>query len=355
MSTEIDLYSPRRMMQALIVAKRPRTFLRSTLVRREEYSVTEFIDADVQIGVRRMAPFVNPNIAGKSVARLGYSTKTYKPPMVAPKRPLTVTDLQKRMPGESPYSTQTPEERAAALLGQDLADLDEQITRREEWMIAQMAFTSSIPIIGDDVNETISFDRSGAMTVGLLAAGDQWDQNTAAIAASIRQWIRLFVKQNGIQPSGLLVGEDVADMLTHAPSLTGLTGLLNTRRLDMGLIKPEDRGDGVTYYGQFSGTNVDIWGYDEWYVDPSDGVEKPMVPAKSVLMYSDRSYVTMNYGAVGISSGFDQQAQLTLVAGARVPDSWVDKEPPVRWLKVNARPLPTPVQNDAFLTAQVIA
>jgi hypothetical protein len=74
-----------------------------------------------------------------------------------------------------------------------------------------------------------------------------------------------------------------------------------------------------------------------------------------LLMGSSKSYTVMRYGAVGVSSGLDNQAQLALVTGKRIPESWVSKEPAVRFLKVSSRPLVVPVQNDAYLTCQVIS
>src|SRR4051812_12822576 len=104
----IDLYNPRSMMQALLQAKPPRTFLRSKMIARDEFSDREQIDVDVKAGVRRLAPFVNAAVGvPKARARVGFSTSVVPPPMVSVKRPLTPTDLQKRLPGENIYSTMT--------------------------------------------------------------------------------------------------------------------------------------------------------------------------------------------------------------------------------------------------------
>ncbi len=379
----IDLYSPRTMMQALLQMKPPRTFLRSKMIRRDEMSDREQIDVDTKTGVRRLAPFVNPKSGvGKTMDRIGYKTDTVTPPMVAPKRPLTVTDLQKRMPGENIYATQTADERAAMLLGQDLAELDEDITRVEEWMCAQAAFNtgtvggqpgSIIECKGDDVDETFFFPRDASLiaaapassapnglgtaspTSTKLATARLWNQATADIPVQFRQVKRLVAKLTGMSIDYAICGADAADGLLTAPSLSGISGQLNTRRLDLGLIKPEDMGDGVTYLGTLGGTNIDIFAYDEFFVDPVDGVEKPIVPTKSVLFGTSRGYTVMRYGAVGVSSGLDNQAQLALVSGRRVPDSWITKEPPVRFLKVSARPLVVPVQNNAYCTVQVLS
>jgi hypothetical protein len=301
--------------------------------------------------------------------------------MLAPKRPVTVPDLlEKRAVGESIYATQTPDERAALLLGQDLAELDEDITRREEWMCAQVAFATSLSaggsqlvISGDDVSTTITFPRTAALmdtapaasapnglgtsspTSTQITTAERWDQSGAHIPTQIRQMMRIFTKVTGLSPDYIICGEDAADALLTAPSLNGLTGFLNTLRLDLGQIKPELREGGATYLGMFAGTGCDIWAYNEWYIDPADGVEKPMVPAKKILMGSSKSYTVMRYGAVGVTSGLDNQAQLNIISGKRIPESWVSKEPAVRWLKVSSRPLVVPVQNDAYVTVQVLS
>jgi hypothetical protein len=343
------------------------------------FSDREQIDVDTKTGVRRLAPFVNPNVGvGKAMDRIGFQTDTVTPPMVAPKRPLTVSDLQKRLPGENIYSGQTAEERAGMLLGQDLAELDEDITRVEEWMCAQALFNASgaasvIPCVGDDYSASFSFARDASLihaapgasaanglgtaspTSTKLTTARCWDQSTADIPVQIRQIKRRVAQLTGITIDYAICGAAAADALLKAPSLTGLTGLLNTLRMDLGQIKPEELGDGVTYIGTFAGTGVDVFAYDEWYVDPTDGVEKPIVSDKLVGFGSSRSYTVMRYGAVGVTSGLDQQAQLALVAGRRVPESWIQREPAVRFLKVSARPLVVPVQNNAYATLQVLS
>jgi len=379
----IDLYNPRSMMQALLQMKPPRTFLRNKMVRRDEYSDREQIDVDTKTGVRRLAPYVNPATGiAKTMDRVGFTTSTVTPPMVSVKRPMTPTDLQKRLPGENIYSTQTADERASQLLGQDLAEMDEDCTRNEELQCAQAAFStgtvggvtgSIVTCVGDDVSETFFFPRDASLiavaptaspAAGLgsasptstqLANTRRWDQSTADIPVQFRQIKRQVAKLTGMTLDYAVLGAAAADALLTAPSLSGLSGLLNTLRLDLGQIKPEDLGDGVSYIGTFAGTGMDLFAYDEWYIDPADGVEKPIVPEKSVLFGSSRGYTVMRYGAVGVTSGVDQSAQLSLIAGRRIPQSWIDNEPAVRVLKLSARPLIVPVQNNAYATIQVLS
>jgi hypothetical protein len=345
----ISIYEPRTMAKALEEMKPAHTFLKRLFFgKTPETSQTEKVDVDVKVGSRRVAPFVNPKAPGKVVDRPGFTTSTYTAPLLSMKRPVTTEDLQTRIPGEHIYAGTDPNDRAARLVGADLAELDELITRREELMCRDALISSAIAVVGDDVNYTITFPRDASLAVGLLAAASRWTAGTADIPAQIKAWRRAIVKLTGVNPDTMLLSAEAVDAFL---ANTALVAHLNTMRMDLGQIAPEIRESGATYIGQLAGTGIDLWAYDEWYIDPVTLVETPMIPAKTILLGSTKADTRMRYGAVPVKSG----ESIGLVPAPRVPQSWVDEEPPVRWLKLSSRPLPVPVQNNAFLTAQVIA
>ena len=100
-----------------------------------------------------------PDQDGKLVERGGYQTKTYKPPYIKEIIPTEAANLMLRAAGETIYQQNVglPAQRAARQLGLDLAELDDMITRREEWMAAQALFTGQITVIGDGVDDLIDF------------------------------------------------------------------------------------------------------------------------------------------------------------------------------------------------------
>lgn len=355
MANDISIYDPRVMGPALAQMKPARQFLRKLFFSNVETHTAEKVDVDVIKGQRRLAPFINPLGPAKAVDRIGFSTSSVTPPTVAPKRQITVQDLQTRLPGEHIYAQKSPEDRARDLLGRDLADLDDQIARREEWMCAQALLSSEIDIKGEGVDYKITFPRDSSVKLGLIGTGDRWSNSNADIPAWIKKQRRAVVKLTGLAPDILVAGSDAADALLAHPKLVGQSGALNTRLADLGLLAPEIKDDGAIYIGRLAGTNIDIWSYDEWFIDPVDGVEKPLIGEKQVLFGSTKAQTAMRYGAVPVTMGAGQGADIGLVAARRVPEYWVDRDPPIKWLKVSARPIPVPVQNDAFLTAQVIA
>ncbi len=349
----IDLYEPRTMARMLSEMKPPRTFIRDTFFRNHEEFQTEHVDVDIEIGARRLAPFVSPRLPGKTVDTIGFKTSTYKNPTVAMKKVITGDHLQHRLPGETLYEGRSPAERQAALLGKALADLDGMITRREEWMCAQALFAGQIHVVGDGVDELISFGRPAELSIALPAAAQRWTADTADIPKQLRDWRRACVKACGLAPDTAVLGAKAADALLANEKLRSM---LHTLRLDMGQISPEITAmPGVTYLGQLKGTGMDLWSYDEWFVDPDSGEEQPMVPEKQVLIGSSRAYTALRYAAVPVATGSDSSSSLSLVVGARIPDSWIEKEPPARFVKISSRPLPVPTQIGAFLVATVVA
>jgi len=348
----IDIYQPRTMAAALKEMKPPRAWLRNTFFGGPpRLYTTERIDVDEQIGARRLAPFVNPNGPGKQVDRIGFSTTTVTPPLVAPKRSITVPDIQTRLPGEHAYAGMSGDERAAELLGTDLAELDEDIARREEWMCAKVLFNSEVDIVGEGVNYTIEFARDAALSIGTLAGSDAWSHADSDPYGDFEEWVDTSAKLSGINPEIGVLGSSAWAALRNNTKFKAQLDLL---RMELGRIAPAQRPEGVRYVGTLAGLGLDLFVYNEWYIDPDTGAQDPMVPAKKVLLGSANLRTEMRYGAVGVATGDGASASIGLVSATRVPESWVAKEPAVRWLKVSARPLPVPIQN-RFLTAQVIA
>lgn len=336
----IDLFDTRTMLEAVRQMLPVRTFLKETFFTNVRTFDTEHVDVDIIKGKRRMAPFVSPKLAGKVVERQGFRTNTYKAPMINPKLPTTAEQLQKRLAGEPLYSGMSPDDRAAEQLGRDLAELDEMITRREERMCAQALFEGKIDIKGEGVDEVIDF---GLTNKEALSGGALWNQTTADPLADLKRWRRTIVKASGINPDIVVMGSDVIDAFLANEKVQKM---LDLRLVDTGQINPQTLPNGTTYVGRIAELGVNIYTYDEWYLD-DDGTEKPMVPEKSLLMGSTAARFDLLYGA------YVDQEMGTLDL-PRIPRSWVEKDPSVRWVQLISRPLPVPQHIDSLYVATVI-
>jgi len=244
--------------------KPARSFLLDTFFSRTEESTSKYVDIDIIKGKRRLAPFVNPKHQGKMVERIGYTTRSYEPPYIKPKVITTADEALRRSAGETMYgSAKTAMDKAEELLAKDLVDLDNMITRREEWMASQLLQTGKVAIVGDGVNDEIDFGMD-ANHIITLAGADLWSAATATPLEDLRTWRRLIQKDSGLTPNVCVMGSSAIDaFLAHA----SVTGQLDTRRIDLGQIDPATYPNGSIYYGRIKDVAMDLWVYDEWYLD----------------------------------------------------------------------------------------
>lgn len=57
---------------------------------------------------------------------------------------------------------------------------------------------------------------------------------------------------------------------------------------------------GAVYKGRWG--NFDLWLYNDWYIDPTDNVEKPMIPDGAVIMSGADLMGTRAFGVILIRS-----------------------------------------------------
>src|SRR5471032_1247697 len=128
--------------------KRPQKFLLDRFFPTEVTSDTEYVSIDVDVGKRRMAPFVSPLVEGKLVEGRRIQTSTFKPAYIKDKRAPDLRKPVRRQIGERIGGELTGAERMAANLAFELSDQIDMIDRRLEWMAAQALVGGAVTIVG---------------------------------------------------------------------------------------------------------------------------------------------------------------------------------------------------------------
>ena len=351
MPNEVSIYEPRTMGR--IVEKLPpvRTFFRDTFFRREETFNTESVDVDFVKGTRKVAPFVHRIIGGKTVPNTGYETKTYKPPLVAPDKITTVDDLLKRRPGESLVSGRSPAERAVLKMSDDFRELRDMISRREELMCVQSIFTGKIPIIGEGLNEVIDFGFTNTEVIS--AATKKWSNAGSDPIGDLKRWHKQVQKTGFTNCNACVMADDVATVFVGHEQVQKV---LDARNNTLAVIQPRQLPNGVTYVGTIHELGMDIYTYNEWYLDdwtdPETPEEKPLVPNGMLAMLSTNANYSMYYGAITLID--EGTKEFKTVEGKYVPDTWVKRKPARRFLQLQSAPLSVPHDVDSWFTAKVL-
>lgn len=348
---EYSIFDARTMGKVVSRLPAVHTFFKTTFFRNVETFTTEKVDVDFKKGNRKLAPFVHRRIGGKTVPNTGYEVKTYTPPMVAPDKVTTVEDLLKRMPGENPFSGKSPAERAVEKMAADFRELDEMITRREEWMCAQAIFTGTIPIVGEGINEVIDFNFTNRENI--TTAAKKWSSDSADPMADLKRWRKIVQKNGFVNCDVCVMADDVVAAFLKSPTVQKL---LDTKGYDLATIKPRQLPNGATYVGTLHAEGLDIYTDNEWFLDdwtdPDAPEQKPIVPDGTLVLLSTAAEYSMYYGAVTLAN--EQTKEIYTVEGARVPDSWIARKPIRRFLQLTSNPLPVPHEVDSWFVAKVL-
>jgi hypothetical protein len=345
----LNIYRTQTMLSAIQKMMPARTFFRSTFFPGFQTFVTEKVLLDFKKGKRKMAPFVSPRVGGITMDRQGYRTDEYRAPKIAPQRQITLDDLVIRGMGENVFSQRTPADRQAELLGRDLNELDEMITRREEWMIAQLMFNGKITMKGYIDRADITFvDQTldyGFTNKEVLAGDDLWSAGTSKKLDDLKRWRLEVIQKSGRAPTMAIFGQDAADAFLSDADVSEKLKQFNATLLEL---RPRVVDDALTYIGRINELALDLYTYNDWYLD-DDGTEYPFVPTDHVLLARE-NIGEMLYGAVTQL----ENGQFVTYEGTRIPKSWADDENEQRMIRLSARPVPKPEDVDDWFVAQVL-
>jgi hypothetical protein len=347
-------YSTADLIQVVPTLKRPQKFLLDTFFPNVVTSDTEYVAIDIDVGMRRMSPFVSPLVQGKLVEQRRYQTNLYKPAYIKDKR---APDLRKpvmRQIGERiGGGGMTGAEREMANINFEMTDQIDMLDRRLEWMAAQALLTSTVLIEGEGFpTELVDFGRDASLTVA-LSGNSQWGVPANFDAAGrdpvptqcIEQWQHNILRLSGAQATDLV--------FTTTPWLAflnavGVFGAIYFPKQGEGgnTINPGAQiAPGAVYKGRWGSYN--LWVYNDWFID-DNGVEQPMLPDGTVLMSGPQLMGTRAFGQI-LDPAFNY-ASLPYA-----PKTWVENDPAQRILLMQSSPIVIPSRVNAGLSATVCA
>ena len=353
---QIDLYRPQFMMRMVEQITPFYTFLKDTFFRRIQRFPTESVMFDVQKNGIPMAPFVNPRIGSTVLERDGFKTNEFTPPLVAPMRPLTSDVLAARLPGEAVFSGNSPNKRQAEILQNDLIELDESITRREEWMAAQALFNGAILAVGKGVRSLIDFEFENNIVVSV-----PWSDPVNSDPLRDLRDARRIVARSGYSPNIMIADPETIDYLIDNERLQRF---LDNSGIRVGIIEARFLQNGAKYEGFLRPVGLDVYSYDGEFADnDNENPDNPgimpgeagfvpkvydLIPKGRVFVGSTSMPTRMLYGGVNhiIKIGAKERT--------RVPHSWYNDKGTVRFLEMCSRPLPCPLNVSSWAILDVL-
>lgn len=352
----LDIYSTHYLLAAIKQVTPPTTFLRDRYFPTNEATdmfSTDDVLVEYKDGNKKVAPFVAPRKGGVTILRDGSYMTRYTPPFVAPRRLLTIDELKVRGFGEALMSSLTPQQRESVMLMQDMDELGQLITRREEVMAAEILTTNKcvMKYYADDMKtvyqeKELKFYDEDSNPASYTPAV-KWGQTGAKIIDDIHAMIKMLTKK-GLPASELIVSSDVATIIMNDAEIQKLLDLKN---YNIGMIEPMELPDGVTRLCVLNvyGRDITILVYDETY-ENEDGVDTPYIPAGTVVLTAPAVGRTM-YGAITQLEQAD--GAFHTYTGRRVPKYLSDAVGNTRSITVSSAPLLIPNRRNSWITSKV--
>ena len=307
---------------------------------------SEFVAIDIDVGLRRMAPFVSPLVEGKLVEQRRIQTNIFKPAYIKDKRAPDLRKPVRRMIGERIGGGEfSGVEREMANLVFEMEDQLDMVDRRLEWMAIQALLYGTLPVVGEGFPAvTIDFGRDPLLSV-TLSGGSAWGQSGVSPASSIESWQRQILKSSGAKVTDIVFSTQAWDFFAADPKVN-LPAIQYPRFSPFGNeIDPGAQIDrGAVWKGKWG--QYDLWLYNDWYIDPVTGIEQPLLPDNAVVMSGKELLGVRAFGQI-----LDPMHNYEALPYA--PKTWVKEDPAQRLLMMQSSPLPIPSRVNASLGAIV--
>jgi len=346
----VGLYDTARLIAIVEQMKRPSSFLLDTFFPGIQTSETEKVLVDVFVNKRRMAPFVSPLAEAKFVEQIGVATNEFKPAYIKALDRVDPFKPIRRMIGEQIGGLQmTPQEREQVNLDSLLAQQIISIDRRLEWMAAQALVNGYVDISGENYpTQRVDYQRDAALTVALTGTA-RWNISgaigaAATPSANLTTWSALVLKASGLPCDTVIMTPAAWEGFRQDPRVSQLILSPQNGNPDFAAagVRPQVGGQFLGRWGQFN-----LWLYFDWYIDPTDGVEKPMIPDGTVILGSS----ALN-GVRAFASVIDPEVNYAALPYA--PKSYTTQNPGARWLLTQSAPLVIPTQVNAAAAITVV-
>lgn len=352
-----NIYKTKVMLQAMELMVKRATFLRDRYFPHNastDLFPSEEVLIEIRKGNRKIAPAVMPRKGGITMEREGYRTDRYEPPYIAPQRVLTIDILNKKGFGESLFSNITPEQRQADILRQDLMELQDLISGREEFMAASALLNNGYILkhyadsYGAGNYEEWELRFYEGSNPSIYTPDADWDEAEAKIIEDLAAMIKLLTTR-GLAAEEALVAGDVAEVMINSPRIQNLFDIKN---MNFGKIEPTVLPSGAASLGKINinGRMIEILTYDETYEDETTGENIPFITPGHVIVTAPACGRTL-YGAV---TQIESDESFHTYMGARVPKYISDRKTETREIKVTSRPLLIPKNETPWIVAKVI-
>jgi hypothetical protein len=339
-----ELYRTSTLLDGFVQIPPAAVFLRDRLFSVVQTTESDLVSIEFYRGRQKLAPFCSRYSKGTAVARERSKASLFAPPFVKPNRMLHADDLLTKNIGGGRNANAT--DRDAQMLVLDQQELDNSISRTENWMCSQLLFSGVVKCLDGDTGEIVAEIDYGPISRTVTAK--PWSDPTSDPLADLKAAQRLVTGACGFVADLIVMGKDAGDAFE---ANTKVLESYNKVHIQPGTLTSELAAYGVVSIGTWRGLTLYV---SEEQYEKTDGTMAYFVPPKEVLVAATSVQGTMAYA--GIAQANDDGNGMQVYAGRRVPlVYWDQSGEDYRRLRLSSRPIPIPGNTDSWTVLQVLA
>ena len=348
--------STKRMLRAYEQTAPPTLFMSGMFVSPpENFHDTESIEIDIIRSEEDVAIAIIDLSTGYHMNSADLSTnKEFVPPIFKEAITINAHTLLERVPGDDPFASTTFQARLTARIFRGMPKPARKIHRSIELQASQVLQTGTVTLIDSNGVSLYTLDYKPKAT-HFPQTAVTWGTSSDTIYADLLNLCTV------IRTDGLAIANEAIFGITAWGNFiqdTNIQALLDNRRMVLGGIAPERRGEGATFMGfVFIGDcRLDMWTYDGRYKHPQSGVSTAFMTPTKVIVRASSGRMDATFGAVPRIVPPDARVapflptRVSSRAGGMdlFPNAWIDQTGENLYAGVSSRPLMIPTAIDTF-------
>lgn len=286
-----------------------------------------------------------------------FTNKEFTPPIHKEAIPLNAFDLIKRSPGQNPFAS--PDFRANAItrILQGARKIEAKIRRSIELQASQV-FQTGVVTLTDSAGVALYTLDYLPKSAHFFTAGTAWNASGDPIGDITT--LADLIRANGLANADQLIMGSATFKAFQEDA--AVIAILDNRRIEQALLRPETRGEGATFQGTIAigDYNFDIWTYSGRFTHPQTGVSTKFVDDDSCIVRASSGRMDATFGAIpnlGAMFGASQllpelPRRLRNIAGGMdlFTNAWMTPNGEQIFAEAGARPLLIPTAIDTYGT-----
>jgi len=264
----------------------------------ENFHNTEEVEIDIVRGEEEVAIVVQDLSTGYRMNSTDlYTNKGFKPPIFKEAISVNSFDLLKRVPGQNPF--ENPDFRANVIdrIFSGMQKVERKIRRSIELQAAQVLQTGIVTLSDDTGAALYTLDYKPKAT-HFPTSGTTWNNAATDDKLGDIKALAEVIRGDGLTDVDELIFGDLAwDFWLQDAAVQNA---LDNRRIEVGAVSPEQRGNGQVYQGfiWIGNYKFAMYTYQARYTHPQTGVSTKYMDEGKVIVRSSSGRMDATFGAI---------------------------------------------------------